>query len=378
MRNKRFSGLTLLLAAVCCCAATAAVTLCLSQARLDTNARDLLAVYEVIMEHYVGEFDADAVVDAGLNAMVKNLDDRWSYYLTAEQYEAQNLNRANHYVGVGVTVGYTREEGLLVEAVEARSPAEQAGIVAGDVIIAVDGQSIAGDARYEGSERITGTEGTEVTLTLLRADGTETAVTVVRAEMELDPVTYSMLDGGIGYIALDNFYDRSADELERAVSALLAEGAQSLIFDMRDNSGGYLSELTTMLDYLLPEGPIFRSRTRTGEEEVIVSDEACVTVPAAVLVNESSYSAAEFFAAAMREEAGAYVVGVPTSGKGYAQQTFPLPGGRAVGISICEYTTGQGTSLVGTGVTLDAEVELSAVGDSQLDAAVALLTGNGS
>ncbi|MCD7948108.1 MAG: S41 family peptidase [Oscillospiraceae bacterium] len=375
MREKRFSGLTLLLVAVCCCVAAAAVTLCLSQARLDTNEQDLLAGYEVILEHYVGDYDADAVVDAGLNAMVKSLGDQWSYYLTAEKYEAQNLNRANHYVGVGVTVGYTRVEGLLVEAVDESSPAEQAGIVAGDVIIAVDGQSIAGDARYEGSDQITGTEGTEVTLTLLHADGTESTVTVVRAEMESNPVTYSMLDGDIGYIVLDNFYERSADELARAVSTLLDAGAQSLLFDMRDNGGGYLSELTNMLDYLLPEGPIFRSRTRTGEEEVIVSDEACITVPVAVLVNESSYSAAEFFAAAMREEAGAYIVGVPTSGKGYAQQTFPLPGGRAMGISICEYTTGQGTSLVGTGVTLDAEVEFSEVGDSQLDAAVAYLTG---
>ena len=142
---------------------------------------------------------------------------------------------------------------------------------------------------------------------------------------------------------------------------------------MRDNGGGYLEQLTDMLDFLLPEGPIFISRDRAGHESVTESDAACVDLPMAVLVNENTYSAAEFFAAELQEREVAVIVGTPTSGKGYSQQTFPLPGGGAMSISTAAYFTGNGTSLIGTGLTLDREVELDGEGDAQLEAALELL-----
>ena len=142
---------------------------------------------------------------------------------------------------------------------------------------------------------------------------------------------------------------------------------------MRNNGGGYLSQLTSMLDFLLPEGPIFISRDRAGRETVTQSDAACVELPMAVLVNADTYSAAEFFAAELQEREAAVIVGVPTSGKGYSQQTFPLPHGGAMSISTAAYFTGSGISLIGTGLTLDAQVELSGEGDAQLEAALALL-----
>ena len=198
-------------------------------------------------------------------------------------------------------------------------------------------------------------------------------VEVTRASIETDPVESRMLEGDVGYVALSNFYDNSAQRLEEAVTALQEEGARALVFDMRHNGGGHLRELTDMLDFLLPEGPIFISRDRAGNEETTYSDASCVELPMAVLVNANTYSAAEFFAAELQEQGVAVIVGEPTSGKGYSQQTFTLPYGGAVNISTGAYFTGSGTSLIGTGLTLDAEVYNTGEEDAQLAAALALL-----
>ena len=336
----------------------------------------LLEGLYLVNSRFVGEYDQTQVVDSALSGMVEGLGDRWSYYLTEEEYAAQNQRRTNRYVGIGVTVDYTSEEGLTIVEVTAGGPAEAAGLQSGEVITGVDGFSLAGEARYEGAERIQGEEGTAVALEVLGADGVTRTVEVTRASLDSDPVTARMLEGNVGYVALANFYDHSADRLEEEVTRLREEGAVALVFDMRDNGGGYLSQLTDMLDFLLPEGPIFISRDRAGNEEVTQSDEACVDLPMAVLVNANTYSAAEFFAAELQERGVAVIVGEPTSGKGYSQQTFALPHGGAMAISTGAYFTGSGTSLIGTGLTLDAEVYLTGEGDAQLEAALDLLKQN--
>lgn len=373
MRVKRFTILQLVLAVVVAVAAAAGLIALWAWTAIGPQSLTLLEGLAIINTNFVGEYDESEVVDAAMEGMVSGLNDRWSYYLDAEGYAAQNQRRTNQYVGIGVTVTYEREEGLLIQDVTAGGPAEAAGVLSGELIVAVDGTSLAGEARYDGASLIQGEEGTEVALTLQGEDGTERTVTVVRASLENDPVTYEMLEGQVGYVALQNFYDGSAQRLEEAVTELQAQGAEALVFDMRNNSGGYLSELTDMLDFLLPEGPIFISRDREGNETVTQSDAACVDLPMAVLVNENTYSAAEFFAAELQEQGAAVIVGTPTSGKGYSQQTFALPGGGALAISTAEYFTGSGTSLIGTGLTLDREVELTGEGDAQLDAALELL-----
>ena len=291
--------------------------------------------------------------------MVDGLGDRWSHYLTAEAYEAQNQRRTNTYIGVGITVGFEDERGMTILSVKKGSPAGEAGVEAGEIITAVDGTSVAGEARYDGSEAVMGEAGTPVALTLLAPGGTVREVTLLRGAVETDPVSSELLDGGVGYIKVENFYSNSAKRLREEVDALLDQGARALVFDMRDNGGGYVGELTDMLDRLLPEGPIFRTRSKGGPEEVVESDEEHVDVPMAVLVNANTYSAAELFAAELREAAGAPVVGEETSGKGYSQQAIALAGGGALNLSTAKYFTGEGVSLIGTGVTLDARVALS-------------------
>lgn len=324
--------------------------------------------------------DLDKAADAGLAAFVDALGDRWSYYRTAEQYQELTRRRANNYVGVGITIDYSREEGLLVRSVTQGGPADQAGVLAGDVIVAADGASLAGDARQTGSERIMGEAGTQVVLTLLREDGSTLDVTCTRATLRTPSAHGKMLEGEIGYVKLDNFYSGAADSFREEVDALVEQGAKGLIVDVRSDPGGYVAELEKILDYLLPEGPVFTQKARWWFPLVTQSDESCVDLPMAVMVNRDSYSAAELLAAQLRESAGAPIVGEPTSGKGYSQITFPLLNGGGVGLSTATYCTGSGHSLIGEGIIPDVELSLkegAVMGgedDGQLQAAIGLLT----
>lgn len=323
------------------------------------------------------ETDADLnkAVDQALAGMVEGLGDRWSYYLDPESYQSTLENRANNYVGVGVTINYEREEGLLVLEVVEGGPAQKAGVVAGDVITHVDGTSVAGEARYQASNLIAGEEGSQVQLTLLGEDGTSRTVTCTRQTLKSESASSKLLDDGVGYVRLDNFYSGAADSLREQVERMMEQGATSLVLDVRSNPGGYITELIDILDYMLPQGPVFVERPRWGSETVYESDEACVDLPMVVLVDANSYSAAELFAAQLRESAQVPIVGEVTSGKGYAQLTFPLLNGGGLGLSVSAYCTGSGHSLIGEGITPDVELALDTTDgtDNQLQAALDLL-----
>ena len=359
MNKRNFSLRAIVIAIAATFFGTIALLFCLGWIFIGPQGLTLLEGMALIDTRFVGEYDRDTLLDSAMNGMIAGTGDRWSYYLNAAGYKAQKLRRNNEYVGIGVVISYEREEGMLITAVKAGGPAEAAGLRPGDLITAVDGTALSGDARYEGSDLIRGDRGTQVSLTILGADGTTRTVSVTRKAVEEDPVSWELLPDGTGYIQVDNFYLRSAEQVKQAAQALQQQGATALVFDMRNNGGGYLDELTAMLDTLLPEGPIFRSQSRSGAEQVVQSDSACIPLPMATLVNQDTYSAAELFAAELQEKIGAPIVGVPTSGKGYSQQTYPLFSGGAVSISTHKYFTGEGISLIGTGLTLDQEVALS-------------------
>ncbi len=319
------------------------------------------------------ETDLDGAADKALDALVEGLGDRWSYYLTEERYQRVKESRANNYVGVGVTVSYEDERGLLVVGVTEGGPAEAAGVLAGDVITAVDGVSVAGDERYNATNKVAGEEGTDVTLTLLGEDGETREVTCRRKRLRSPSASGRMLEDNVGYVKLANFYTGSADSFRSVTDGLLADGAEGLVIDLRNDPGGYISELEDILDYLLPEGVVLTQKPRWWFRMETKSDAACVSVPMVVLVNSETYSAAELLAAQLRETYGTPIVGELTSGKGYSQVTFPLPNGGGLGISVATYCTGSGHSLIGEGITPDVELTLSGDGDNQLQAALDLL-----
>ena len=267
---------------------------------------------------------------------------------------------ANSYVGIGVTV-QLREDGagINVTQVTAGGPAEEAGVLPGDTITAVAGQSIAGMTLADITPLIKGEEGTFVTLTLARGDET-LELTVQRRQIDTAVATGTMLEGNIGLVRIVNFDSRCADETIAAIEELVGQGAEALIFDVRYNPGGYKAELVEILDYLLPEGLLFRSEYYDGSTKDDMSDERCLNMPMAVLINGSSYSAAEFFAAALSEYDFAVTVGSQTSGKGYFQSCFKLSDGSAVNLSVGKYYTPKGVSLAEVGgLTPDIPVEVT-------------------
>ncbi len=317
----------------------------------------LLELSDVIDERFVGEKDAFAVEEACAAAMVDGLGDRWSYYISAEDLKEYDVTMANNYVGVGVTVRKPEEDDPLeVISVQEGGGAEEAGVFPGDLITTVDGVSLKGMTLEEASALVRGEEGTEVTLEILRGEET-LSLTIMRKALPLEAVSGEMLDG-VGYIRIDNFYTGTGDSFIRTAEDLLEQGASALVMDVRFNGGGYVSELTQMLDYLLPEGLIFHMEYTDGTEHKISSDASRVDCPMAVLVNDSSYSAAEYFAEAIREYDCGIVGGQATTGKGYSQVMIRLSDGSGVNLSTARYFTPNGSSLAGVGVQPDVPVEV--------------------
>ena len=352
----------------------------------ETEYNKLDELGDLIETYFIAESDRAAMEDAAAAAMVDSLGDQWSYYMTAKEYQDYLEQMHNAYVGIGITITVAKDEsGLEVIKVNEGGPAEEAGMLAGDVIVSVEGQSVAGLDTTAVRDMVRGQEGTQVLIGIRR--GSETMELSITRKTVMTPVAeWKLLDNNIGLVTIYNFDDRCAEETLAAIEYLRAQGATSLIFDVRNNPGGYKHELVKVLDYLLPEGPLFRSEDYRGKVEVDESDARCLEMPMAVLVNGDSYSAAEFFAAALSEYDAAIVVGEKTCGKGYFQSSFTLEDGSAVGLSIGRYTTPNGVSLANVGITPEVYVEvdeetafliyagtLDPAEDPQIQAAIAAL-----
>lgn len=359
MEGKKKRRWKTLLLAVVCFVLGGGVTLTVAWQALGQDGQALLQAYRLVTGKFVGEYDQRTMVESTLENMVTALGDRWSGYLDPQEAQRVKTARANTYVGIGVTVGQEPEDGLEILRVTEGGPAQAAGLAPGEIIRGVDGQTITAENRADLVNAIQGEAGTTVTLEVEGTDGTRRTVEVTRQEIHGLTATWTMLADQVGLVSIQNFYSGTADLVRQGVEELQAQGARALVFDLRNNPGGYVTELTEILDFLLPEGTIFISRTNDGEETVYTSDAACVDLPMAVLVNAESYSAAEFFAAELREAAGAVVAGEQTSGKGYSQMLFTLADGSAISLSTARYYTGSGISLIGTGVTPEPLVGLS-------------------
>ena len=346
---------------------------------------------DIIRENYIGEYDEDELADWAIDAMIASLNDRWSFYMTAEEVTAYQMSSRNSYGGIGIVVQDNDDiQGARVLKVYEHSPAGEAGVVPGSLFLSVDGQDVTGMERDEVVELVRQAIARQrVALRLLCPDGEEREYTLIPGDVYTEPVTFRVLPGGLGYVRIENFEGRSAQGAIDAVEALRQRNVNGIIFDVRENPGGQLSELLQLMDYLLPEGKLFISRSIDGSEHVDYSQASCVQLPMAVLINEDSYSAAEFFAAALREYGWAELVGAQTSGKGYAQITVPMTDGSAIHISHIAYFTPKGVCLAGVGLTPDHIVELGEEersllyygmlpeeDDLQLAAAVELLMGS--
>lgn len=376
MRKFDKSFLLRLLSYVLVAAVASAVTWCLAFF-LPNSKLELLS--QVITNRYIGGADKTAIEDQAAHAMVAAIGDKWSYYIPAAQYQAHVQNQNNEYVGIGVTIQKCQDgSGFAILAVEPNGPAAEAGILAGDIATHADGTFL-GDLTIEQTRSIVmGKKNTQVVIRILR-DGESMDVTVTRKTVHTVAAEGTMLDGSIGYIYIRNFSEKAGSETIEEIEKLLDAGAQKLIFDVRDNPGGFVHELVKVLDYLLPEGPLFRSVSYTGKEDVDTSGPDCLEIPIAVLMNGNSYSAAELFAAALSEYDWAVTVGEPTTGKAHYQTTIMLGDGSAVSLSTGAYTTPNGVNLTEVGglqpdvAISPAQTPVSVEEDPQVLAAITAL-----
>lgn len=380
--KKLTTALSYLTTAMAACAVTLLVTI-----GKTPGSTKLDQVEYLIKNRFIEEADMEKAEDAAATAMIDSLGDRWSYYLSAADYATHKEQVENAYVGIGITISPEENgQGFLILAVQKDSGAEAAGLLAGDIITGAESQDVRGMTTAQLRDIIRGKEGTSVSLEITR-DSEVLRVQVTRMQILTEVVRYEMLENSIGLIAISNFDARCADETIAAIEALREQSAQALIFDVRNNPGGYATELVKVLDYLLPEGDLFRTLDYAGRETVDKSDASFLDMPIAVVCNEDSYSAAEFFPAAIQEYGAGTIVGMPTCGKGYFQYTYELSDGSAVGLSAGKYFTPSGKSLIGTGIQPDVVVEvddetrakiaygtLDAKDDPQIQAAVDILT----
>lgn len=366
-------------------ALASAATLFVWGARQESD--KLTELQQVIDHYFVGEADMEYARDVAAAALVDGLGDQWSYYIPASEMSAHQEYKENSTVAIGVNIAVREDNtGIDILGVTMGGAADVAGILPGDILIKVDGVFVAGMDLDQVTSLVYGEEGAELTVSVLR-NGEEMSFRLKRQKITV--AAGKMLTDDIGLIRINNFNSGCEKETITAIEQLQKQGAKKLIFDVRNNPGGYVSEMIDVLDHLLPEGVLFRQEDHLGNKSEEKSNESCVKMPMAVLVNGDSYSAAEFFAAVLQEYEWASVVGEKTSGKGYYQLTINLSDGSAVNLSSGKYFTPDGVNLTEAGgltpdhvVTLDAETAGKiAVGgvlpqnDPQIQAAIAQLQG---
>ena len=335
------------------------------------DARRYIEIEKIIDDNYIGDADYNELYNAAAAAMVKSIGDKWSYFMNAEEYEAYKLSSSNEYSGIGVSVKVNSSGEFEVFSVEESSPAANAGIAVGDIITAIDGEDVSDKTLEDVSLLIRSKVNKDFPMTLESGGDTKT-VTVACEIIYKNPVSSRLLDGNIGYIKISNFEAGSSENTKKSIEQLLQTGATSFIFDVRNNPGGLLTELVDLLDYILPEGDLFISVDKSGKETVQTSDKVSLKNKMIVLVNGNSYSAAEFFAAALQEYNWATVVGEQTTGKARSQITLELSDGSAVHISTHKYLTPNRVDLAEAGgVTPDIAVaQDDEKTDKQLETAI--------
>lgn len=318
---------------------------------------DIYTVDEHIDRYYYGDYDEQKLIDNSLKAMVSALDDKYSGYMTPGEYEQDLLDAKGSVSGIGITVNYTENQEMKIVSIE-DGPAKDAGMKTDDIIIAVDGKDITQMEYRDAVNLIRGEKDTDVSLTVKR--GTDKLdFTMTRTEIISQSVSGRMLENNIGYIRITGFKETTTTQYNQKLNELLESGAEALIFDLRDNGGGLVSACSDCLDPLLPEGDIAIAEFKDGSTEVICrSDSDELDIPMAVLVNENSASAAELFAAALKDFGKAELIGKNTFGKGIMQNTYHLANGGGLRLTVAKYRTVKSPCYHGVGLAPDYEVDI--------------------
>lgn len=337
-------------------------------------------IYDTLLRDYYIELDPTELAEGAIQGMLAATGDPYTFYYTADEWAEELSALEGEYAGIGVQVLEDAEAGaLMIARAYADSPAYRAGLRAGDMIVAVDGYSVAAalrgadggaDApanRTELIEYMRGAEGSSVTLTIERA-GERFERELEREVIHINRVEYRMLDGGdglkIGYMVIYEFQGDAAEGVARALEHFQAQGAQALVVDLRNNPGGELGVVTSIVEQLLPEGMYAYIEDRHGNRQEFYSESEGWGRPMAVLVNGYSASASELFTGAAKDMGAAVIVGETTFGKGIVQSVIALADGSGYQFTSARYFTPSGHVIQGNGIEPDVRVEL----DGEYDA----------
>ena len=341
----------------------------------------------LVQKYYLNEIDTEQVENYLYKGMIAGLDDAYAAYYTKEEYQSMMDSTNGSYYGIGVEMSQNMTTGIItITRVFEGSPAEEAGMLPGDVIYKVQDTEVTGEDLTKVVSMVKGAEGTTVPISVAR-EGESDYLTfdVERRTIEIATVEHRMLDGNIGYISIASFDDVTVNQFLTALEDLENQGETALIIDLRNNGGGLVSSAGSILDRLLPEGLIVYTEDKYGNREELKSDaENYFDKPLAVLVNGNSASASEIFAGAIKDYGLGTLVGTQTFGKGIVQKVYPLSDGTAVKLTVSKYYTPKGNNIHGIGIAPDVEVELDAdvanaitipeEKDNQLQKAVEILT----
>lgn len=348
---------------------------------LDLNriTKKITTLQQIIDKYYLFDEDTTQVEDWIYKGMMFGLNDPYTTYYTAEEYQKLNEDTEGEYHGIGVMISQNRGTGLItVIKVFKDTPAAEAGMRPGDILYKVGDMEVTGmDMDILVKDYIKGKDGSEVELTVFRQDeGEYVDLKMERRNVTVQTVEYQMMEDSVGYIAVSQFDVVTADQFKAAVDDLEKQGMKKLVVDLRNNPGGVLGTVVDMLDYILPDDLTIegdKDLVRTNPEATLLvymadkngkgeqeyaSDGHSLDIPMAVLVNGESASASEVFTGAMKDYGRATIVGTKTFGKGIVQNLIPLDNGTAIKMTTAHYYTPSGFDLHGKGIEPDVEVEL--------------------
>lgn len=327
-------------------------------------------LYNAVNSSFYEEVDEDALLEGAYKGLVSGLDDPYSSYMTADEYSDWKASATGEYSGVGITFTRDDDGNFVVISIEKDSPAQEAGMKAGDIITKVDGKEY-DDLDIIGNA-IRGEEGSKVELTYTR-DGKEDKATLVREKIVQHSVEHEMLEGEIGYIRISSFIESTAEDFKSALEDIEDKDAKGLVLDLRDNGGGLVDSCVDIADEFLDEGVVVYVEDRNKEKTEYDSDDGKTELKTVVLVNENSASASEILAAALQDN-GIELVGKTTFGKGVIQSTAELDDGSALKLTIMQYFSPKGNAINKKGVEPDYQVENQETSeeDAQLEKALSL------
>jgi len=338
----------------------------------DADIELMIEVYNYIQETYPLELDNKAVIEGGLKGMLQAIDPYSDYY-TPEEASQLYMELMGYFTGIGIYIEKNATYINIVETIEGAN-AKEAGLLAGDVIISIDGMDTRDMSLSEASGMIKGVKGTTVKLGIKRAGVEEILYfEIVRDEVIINPVSHRKLEDGIGYIKLNEFSQTAAIEIRRALGSFNTEGTRKIILDLRNNPGGLLDQAVKISKEFIPEGPIVHIRERNTSLLTYSSYNSVPDYDLVVLVNKNSASASEILAGAIRDRDAGILIGEKTYGKGIVQSIIPLENGSLIKMTTAEYLTPKYRSIHGIGIEPDIVVENVDGVDLQLEKALEML-----